>query len=73
MFKFHYWLISKIVYSFHYRFRLKKNLIKADLIKNGKTKWLDLGSSVSNTDNFFFCDILDKSEIPEVMRDRYFQ
>lgn len=73
MWKLYYKALSKVLHSFHYRVRRDKNLLADALTDSGKTKWLDIGSSVSNTDNFFFCDILEISEIPEVMRERYFQ
>lgn len=71
IFKTYYWLKSKLLYSYHYRFRKNKNWLKEKLVRENKLRWLDLGSSVSYNDGFYFSDILPIDQIPENMRDRY--
>ena len=43
------------------------------LEKAGKTRWMDMGSSVSFTDNFYFADLYPKEEAKPELKDRYFQ
>lgn len=70
-FKWYYFLKAKIVFSFHYRFRKNTNWLKDKLVKENRLRWLDLGSSTSYNDGFYFSDILPEDQIPETMRDRY--
>lgn len=71
IYKFYYWLESKLVFSFHYKFRRNKNWLKEKLTNEKKLRWLDLGSSKSFNEGFLFADILPESEIPENMKENY--
>lgn len=71
--KFYYFIYSKFIHSYHYRFRRNKNRLKDKLIKNNQTRWLDIGCSISSTEGFFYLDYIDPLELPEEMREKYTQ
>jgi predicted SAM-dependent methyltransferase len=73
MFKLYYWLVSKMIYSYHHRLRKEKNLMKKRLIMSGKMRWLDVGSSTLFSEGFFYSDILPIAVVPDSMKERYFQ
>lgn len=69
----YYSLRLRFIYSYHLRLKNKNNGLSSVLKANGKTRWLDMGSSVSFTDGFFFADLYPPDEAKESLKDRYFQ
>ena len=52
-----YKLYVKTLYSYHYRYKSKKNTLKEYLINNSKRKWLDVGATKSMSEGFSACDL----------------
>lgn len=59
--------------SYHLRYKNKSKSLKNVLQQSGKTRWMDMGSSVSFTENFFFADLYPIEEAKPEIKDRYFQ
>jgi hypothetical protein len=70
---FYYKVFEKVFNIYHYRIKKNRNVLKEILIKNNQTRWLDLGSNLKYSKDFYFADILDVSDIPEEMRSKYFK
>ena len=59
--------------SYHLRFKNKRDSLRNVLVREGRTRWMDMGSSVSFSENFFFADLYPKEEAKPELKDRYFQ
>ena len=59
------------MYSYHYRYKSKKNTLKEYLINNSKRKWLDVGATKSMSEGFSACDLYPPENIKT--SDNFFQ
>ncbi len=66
-------LYYRLVLFYHRNYKSKNSTLSEVLRKQGKTRWLDLGSSSSFNEGFYFADLHPASEAPEEMRKKYFQ
>jgi predicted SAM-dependent methyltransferase len=69
--KYYYKFKERAILSYHTRFRKNKNPLKDLLIKNNQTRWIDIGSSISYNEGFYFIDIKEIEQIPVEMRSKY--
>ncbi len=73
LFRMYYTLRLRAIYSYHLRYKKKKNGLGEKLKQEGKTRWMDMGASGSFSDGFFFADLYPPEEANEKLKDRYFQ
>lgn len=59
--------------SYDRRLKDKNKSLKGVLLSSNRLRWLDLGSSSSFNEGFYFADLHPPSDIPETMRDKYFR
>jgi len=70
----YYKLKYRLIHSFHYRVRKNNCLLETELLAMDRTKWLDLGSSINDTNqNFHFADLYPAEECLETMKSKYYQ
>jgi predicted SAM-dependent methyltransferase len=69
----YYELKTRFFDSYHLRFKNKSSTLSNLLEEEGKTRWLDMGSSSSFTKNFYFADLYPKEEAKPELKDRYYQ
>jgi predicted SAM-dependent methyltransferase len=72
-YRFYYPLRLRAIYSYHLRYKNKKNGFGEWLKSQGKTRWLDMGASGSFSDGFLFSDLYPIEEAPEKLKDKYHQ
>lgn len=72
-FKNYYAFKMRFMHSYHYRYKSKKNSLKALLLRENKLRWMDMGSSINYNDGFIFADTYPKEDAAPEIRDRYIQ
>src|SRR3954471_304638 len=66
-------LWRRLAFLYDSRLKNKGKSLKEILGSDNKNRWLDLGSSSSFNEGFYFADLHAPSETPEAMRSKYFQ
>lgn len=73
LYRLYYSLRLRAIYSYHLRYKQKKNGLGEMLKAQGKARWLDMGASGSFSDGFDFADLYPPEEADAKLKDRYFQ
>lgn len=73
LYKFYYLLAAKGINFYSKLFENRRKSLRTILLQNNQNRWLDLGSSTSYNEGFYFCDLMPVYEMPSIMQEKYFQ